>query len=248
MTPSGPSFLSPFTETTMPTLHLKSIAVVTALALITGGCATTPGPGTSGSDQCNVAQSAVAGAVIGAVLGGMIGGQRGALQGAALGTAGSVGICLVMNVQSRQVKTAAQSDADYRRTVGSLPATPRIVSYTPSLNTANVPRGQPLVITSVVEIVNGSQEPIREVREELLLFDRAGQRFQETQKPASLSAGGRYVNSFSIDWPAQVPPGIYTAQTRVSVNGKILATRDQQFRLAAVDMKEAGTAVAMATH
>lgn len=216
-----------------------------ALALVTSvvsGCAVPPQQGDRyrdasntypkavDEDPCSVGQSALAGAAIGALLGGVAKGGKGALKGALAGGAlGAVG-CLAINANSRQTRTAAQVDQDYIRTHRRLPAEPQVVAYTPSI-AGTAQRGQPVRVNSTVELVNGSQNQVTEVREELQVFDQSGKQFLGGQKPLTNNSGGRFENSFVMTLPPSVSQGTYTMKTTLYVNGKVAATRNLQTQL-----------------
>jgi hypothetical protein len=181
-------------------------------------------------DPCNVGQSALAGAAIGALFGGVAKGGKGALKGALAGGAiGAVG-CLAINANSRQTRTAAQVDQAYIQAHNRLPADPQVVAYTPSI-ASTARRGQPVRVNSTVELVNGSQNKVTEVREELQVFDQSGKQFLGGQKPLTNNSGGRFENSFVMTLPPSASQGTYTMKTTLYVNGKVSATRNLQTQL-----------------
>ena len=215
---------------------LIALALVTSLV---GGCAV-PQQGNmnsggyaaaSNQDPCSVGQSALAGAAVGALLGGLAKGRKGALKGAAAGGVVATLGCLAVNAQSRQTRTAAQVDRDYIQSRGRLPAEPQVVAYTPSLGNRTVQRGQPVRINSVVELVNGSERSVTEVREELQVFDQYGKPFQTGSKPLTNNSGGRFENSFEVVLPESASQGVYAMKTNLYVNGKLSASRDLQTQL-----------------
>lgn len=182
--------------------------------------------GAPAGDPCSVGQSAVAGAAIGALLGGLAGGKDGMLKGAAAGGVfGTLG-CLAVNANSRQTRTAAQSDRDYIQSRGRLPAEPQVVVYTPSTSSSSSQRGQPLRINSTIELVNGSRQQVTEVREELVLFNPQGEQLVNNMKPVVITSGGRFENSFELTLPASAPQGLYAMRTNLYVNGKLSASRN----------------------
>lgn len=207
------------------------VPVVTLLAAsLLAGCATQPrnaNGGATSDDPCSVGTSAVAGAAVGALLGAVINGKNGALAGAAIG-ASVVGLgCYAFNVNSRQTKTAAQSDRDYLKARGTLPPEPQVVAYDSQVG-STVERGKPFKVNSTVELVNGRTEPIREVREQLVLLDTKGQPVKNGTKPIETTnaSAGRYENSFELKLPDGVSQGVYPLQTNLYVNGKLAASRD----------------------
>lgn len=182
-------------------------------------------------DPCSVGQSALAGAAVGALLGSLIDGKKGAIKGAALGGATAVVGCLAINSQSRQTKTAAQTDREYVQARGSLPREPQVLSYVPQVSNSVVQRGKPVRVNSVVELVNGSVTPVREVREELVVFDTRGERFKSGSKPLTNNTGGRFENTFELSLPPEASQGAYALKTNLYVNNKLVATRDMRTQL-----------------
>lgn len=203
------------------------------IASLMASCATTNGGGSgnanqyaNNSDPCNVAGSAMAGALVGAILGGVTGGQKGAIRGAALGTVAGGILCAVVNTQSSQTRTAAQVDQDYQRNRGNLPAQPTVSSYSPRMASSVVQKGQPFLVVSTVELVNGRTEPVREVREELLIYSPDGQLIKNGSKPFVANNAGRFENRFSVNLGADAPQGVYPMKTNLVLNGRVVETRD----------------------
>lgn len=208
----------------------RTVVYVTAAALL-GACAAPRGQGGQAGaageeDPCSVGKSAVAGAVAGAVLGALLNGKKGAAQGALAGGALGAAACVAINYKSRQTKSAAQADADYQKARGALPTEPAVVSYSPQLAANTVQRGQPMKVNSSLELVNGTTQPVREVREELAIFNPDGTAFKSGSKPFIANTAGRYENSFEVKLPEGVSQGVYALKTNVFVNGKLVATRD----------------------
>lgn len=223
---------------------MKKIIALTLVTTLAAGCATTgqsgmaqaPQQRNAGSvageqDPCAVGTSALFGAATGALLGALVDGKRGALRGAAAGGIVAAIGCVAVNSQSRQTRSAAQVDGDYVRSRGRLPAEPQVVSYQPRMTNSTVPRGKPVVVTSTVELVNGATTPVREVREELVVFDQDGKRFKSGSKALTNNSGGRFENSFEITLPKDASQGRYALQTNLYVNGKLSASRDLNTQL-----------------
>ena len=214
----------------MAKTFLKSTSIVLTACLM-ASCATTNGGGSANyagnnSDPCNVAGSAMVGALAGAILGGVTGGKKGAIRGAALGTVAGGILCAVVNTQSTQTRTAVQVDQDYQRSRGNLPAQPTVASYTPRLASNVVQKGQPFQVVSTVELVNGRTEPVREVREELVIFSPDGEQIKNGSKPFVANNAGRFENRFSVNLGADAPQGIYPMRTNLVVNGRVVETRE----------------------
>jgi hypothetical protein len=221
----------------------KKLIVLALVTSFVGGCAVPPQQGDTNyrdasnthpkaadADPCSVGQSAIAGAALGALLGGIAKGGKGALKGALAGGAiGAVG-CVAINANSRQTRTAAQVDQAYIQAHSRLPADPQVVAYSPSI-ASTVQRGQPLTVNSTVELVNGSQNKVTEVREELQVFGQDGKQFLNHQKPVTNSTGGRFENSFTMKLSDSASQGIYTMKSTLYVNGKVAATRNLQTQL-----------------
>jgi hypothetical protein len=209
----------------------RAVFYVTTAALL-GACAAPRGPsgsqagGAADDDPCSIGKSAVAGAVAGALLGALLNGKKGASQGALAGGALGAAACVAINHESRQTKSAAQADADYKKARGTLPTEPAVVSYSPQLAAKSVQRGQPMRVNSSLELVNGSTQAVRKVSEELAIFNPDGTEFKTGSKPFSANSAGRYENSFEVKLPDGVSQGVYALKTRVYVNGKLSAERD----------------------
>lgn len=229
---------------------VRRIAVYASTALLLSSCAVPPAANNSvdanstGSDPCDVAKSAIAGAVAGALLGALLAGKKGAAKGGLAGGALGAVSCYTMNVQSRQTKTAAQADMDYRRAHGgALQSQPSVVTYAPTLASNTVQRGNKLMVNSTLELANGSVEPIREVREELQIFNPDGTQFKTASKPFNAKSSGRFENSFEVGLPRNSPQGMYALKTNLFINGKQSASRDLSTQL----VWDGSTAVLVAT-
>jgi hypothetical protein len=182
-------------------------------------------------DPCSVGTGAVAGAAVGALLGAMTGDRRTAAKGAVLGGAAGALLCVAVNYQSRQTKSATQADRDYQQARGRLPPEPQLVSYAPQVTPPVVQRGRPVKVNSTLELVNGSQTPVSAVREEIVVQDPQGQPFRSGSKPFTAASAGRWENSFEVTLPQSAPQGVYGMKTNVYVNNRLAATRDLQTRL-----------------
>ncbi|MDN4057368.1 hypothetical protein QPK31_03910 [Massilia sp. YIM B02769] len=216
------------------------------IAMLAAGCATQPGqpnqqyagnaPANSANandDPCSVGGSALAGAAVGALLGALVDGKRGAVRGAALGGVTGAAGCVAINARSRQTKSAAQADQEYLRARGRMPREPEVVAYTPVLNSAVVKRGQPFVVSSTVELVNGSTRRVEEVREEIVVLDPSGAPFKQGSKAVASTnrSSGRFENSFELTLPQGVSQGMYGLKTNLYVNGRLAASRDLRTQL-----------------
>ncbi len=217
----------------------RAIAIATATAVIVG-CANTGGGGASSAstgteDPCNVANSAITGALAGAFLGALMGGKKGAATGAAAGSLVGALACVAINSESKQVKTAQQVDKEYVKVNKKLPNAPELLTYDVKTSANSIQRGTPVTITSTVEVVNGAKEPVREIREELQVFNPDGTAILADPKSKPLAksvSGGRYENSFVVNMPAQARQGNYTFKTNLYVNNKLTSSRQMQTQVA----------------
>lgn len=220
----------------MPSVFKASSTKWTCVLLISAvvaGCAAPAGSGgnAQSKEPCDAAASAVVGAVGGALLGMLIGGQDAAVKGAAVGALGASLACLAIKAQSSQTKTAAQADQEFQKARGSLPKEPQVVTYSPAVQANTVKRGQPVLIRSIVELVNGTSQPVKDVREELVVMDTSGTRIRSGSKTLNMATAGRYENSFELKLPESAPQGVYKLKTNLYVNNQLAHSRDLQTQL-----------------
>ena len=211
-------------------------AIVTLLA----GCATAPGNRQNtaqGADPCNTTSAAVGMGLLGAVLGAAVAGKEGAVMGAAMGGAIGYATCAAYNVQSVQRKTAQQVETQYRRDHGALPDQPTVVNYSAGISAPSVQRGQKFKVQSAVEVVDGSMQPVRSVREELVVYTPDGNPIGNapSSKPFEARTGGRYENAFELTLPQGVSQGQYAVKTDLFVNEQKVATRDMSAKVVLID-------------
>lgn len=213
--------------------HATKLTCIVLISTLIAGCAAPSGPGASSQSQdpCDAASSAVAGAIGGALLGMLIGGKDSAAQGAAVGAIGATLACLAIKAQSNQTKSAAQADNEFQKAKGSLPKEPQVTTYIPSLQSRTVARGQPVLIRSIVELVNGTSQPVNSVREELVVMDTSGTPIRSGSKTLNMATAGRYENSFELKLPESAPQGIYKLKTNLYVNNQLALSRDLQTQL-----------------
>lgn len=206
----------------------RPMAVIAICAFL-AACASSPkglGGETSNENPCAVGMSSLAGAAAGAALGAVLGGKDGALKGGVAGAALGAVACAGINLRSKQTKTAAQSEQEFLRTNPSLPAQPMVTSYAAQINTPSAQRGQPILVNSELELINGSSEKVNEVREELVVLDPKGEPFKSGGKPFMATSAGRFENSFELTLPQNAPQGAYSLKTNVFVNGAQVASRN----------------------
>lgn len=219
----------------------RTVALASASIFLAGCAAPRNGAGPAGGDvgsggggdPCSVAQSALAGVAVGVLLGAMAGGKKGAAAGGVIGGALGAAACVAVNVQSRQTKTAAQVDQEYRQQQGALPREPVVVSYASQVNSPTVRKGQPIRVNSIVELTNGTVQPVQSVKEELVVFTPDGTQINPDPKSKNFtsSSGGRFENSFDLNLPANLSQGTYGLKTNLYVNNKLAGTRDLRTQL-----------------
>ena len=208
--------------------RISAVAVAVAVALT--GCATSK-PGAEGtastsSNDCG-GGTVVAGAVVGAIVGGLIAAAtknkagQGAAIGAAVGGGATAAYCFAFKSEAKQTKTAAQVENEYRQqTRGVLPDTPVVRNYSTSINPANgaVSKGGQLVIVSNAEVVNGANQRVEKVEEEIKL-SRGKENFGTMKKEMPGKGGGYQVNT-TINVPDKFQDGAYALESRVLINGQ----------------------------
>lgn len=208
----------------------KTICVATVVALAASGCAAPGGTGAESSGNDTVARCAVLG-LGGAVFGALIGGKNGAAKGAIAGLAA----CAVIEMASRQTKSAAEVEQQYRVTNrNQLPSNATIDAFA-TVVTPNsaVKAGDAIKIDSTVRAVSGTSQPVREIKEMLVAYTPDGQEFKRGEKRLNEAAGsGEYVNSFTLKLPAGAPQGIYRLETTVFLNGTPMLKKDANVQVA----------------
>lgn len=204
-----------------PSFTRRGTALLVTASLALGGCATTgqnPSGNTASNDSgCNPAIAAG----VGAVIGGLLGGGSNTLRGAAIGGAiGALG-CMAVNYHSQQVKSAQQTQDDYKAANrGQLPDKTTIVSYTSAFKPAAIRAGNKAEMNSYVEVVNGRNDPDPKLEEEMSLYKPDGSLAKSVRKPVSATgSSGGFRNSFTVPMPEGVPEGVYPVKTALYLNG-----------------------------
>jgi hypothetical protein len=170
--------------------------------------------------ECNRALAALIGGAIGAVIY-EENRARGAAVGAGLGTLA----CAIINATSRELRSAAEVEGEYRAGHGGrLPDVPTLSVYDTAYNAAGGVRpGQEARIVSSITLVPGTREPVRDISEVLEVLDpektgsvliRAEKRIEEAGR------GGAMQNTFNIRLPHGMASGNYPARTLLYVNRK----------------------------
>jgi hypothetical protein len=217
----------------MKSLSLWSLTLTLAVTTAMSGCTTTGGiVGSHGAETCNPGMSAALGAIVGGALGATRNGAT-AVKGAVAGAAVGALACMAVNFHSRQTHDAATVEAEYKRKhANTLPAVPTVTAYETSVEPrAQVMAGQNVEVRSNLKIVDGTQQHVSSVREELVLLDTNGKEFRRVGKDVQSKAGGGYENSFSFAFPKGVSQGIYKMHTELLVNGQVAAHSGEQLQL-----------------
>ncbi|SBV36778.1 conserved exported hypothetical protein [uncultured Stenotrophomonas sp.] len=214
------------------TTRLLLLTLATTVAL--SGCATTGGvSGTSdGAQKCNPWATGAIGAVLGAAIGAGKNSEaaaKGAIAGAALGALS----CLVVNAHSRQTQSADTVQAEYRQAnAGALPSAPKLMVYDTNISPGNrVTAGQAVEIKSNLKIVDGTQQRIASIREDMVLLDTTGKEIKRVGKDVSGTQAGGYENTFAFSFPKGVSQGVYGIRTELLVNGQVVGRNDESVQL-----------------
>ncbi|MBN3822792.1 hypothetical protein G3O00_04060 [Burkholderia sp. Ac-20384] len=209
----------------------KTLAAACAVTLLASGCATQNGTGGISSESVLRCTALGAG---GALVGALIGGTKGAIGGAVAGLAA----CAVIEVATRQTKTAAEVDRDYRASNrNNLPPYAKIDAYTTVVTPRSaVKTGEPIKLASQIRAVSGTNEPVQEVKEVVTVYAPSGEQFKRGEKVVNAAPGsGEFDNSFTLKLPSGAPQGTYTLKSQVYLNGKPGSTRQSSIQLAQVD-------------
>lgn len=207
-----------------------STTAALAAAVLCAACATRP------DGSCDKTGAVAVGAILGAVLGASTGdrdsrGKR-ALAGAALGAGAGAVVCLAVDAESRRTRSAAAVTADVQAR-GALPPTPTVVQYQAAITPAVVRPGDQVRVQSTVEIADGRQERVSDLKEDLLLVDPEGQthRLKTKDLVDGGERAGRFANTFTFTLPAGVSKGNYSLKTALRVNGRAAAERQSSLRV-----------------
>lgn len=188
----------------------------------------------SGGDwvKCGLA---IAGA---AAAGAAVSGKKDRGTGAALGGAAGLAVCFVINAKTVQTQSSQQVEEQYKAAGKRVTSDPQLVSYQTSIKPgATVKRGQPIQIVSNIVAINGSQQAVNEIKEQVRLYEPgATTPFKEGTKVANQTTGsGGYENTFTVNLDDQVPQGVYRVETSVLLNGKAVNTRSNDLQLVMID-------------
>lgn len=221
----------------MKLLIHRPLVLALATSLVLSGCATTGGgPGSaggSGDGKCNPWATGAMGALVGAALGAGHN-KEAAAKGAIAGAAIAALSCLAINASSRQTQTAETVQAEYRQAnAGVLPSVPTVLAYDTSIYPGNrVAAGQSVEIKSNLKLVDGTQQRISSVREDMILLGTDGREIKRVGKDVSSNlSGGGYENTFSFSFPSGVSQGVYGVRTELLVNGQVVGQNDEGLQL-----------------
>jgi hypothetical protein len=140
---------------------------------------------------------------------------------------------VAFNAYSRQTKTAQQVSQDYgQQHRGQQPVSPVVTAYNVSLNPqTGIRAGNTAELVSNMTVVDGSAQPVNQIKEALTLSSPNGDIRHE--KVVSQGSGGAYQNQFQIKLPSGVAPGDYRVKTQLYVNGQMMAERQQNLAVVA---------------
>lgn len=214
----------------------KTVCAVCIVPFLLSACATQQEGGApvaeSGKND-TVARCAALG-LGGAVLGALISGKKGAARGAVAGLAA----CAVIEIASRQTKSSAQVDQQYRASNrNQLPQNARIDTYSMQVSPKGVAKaGDAIKIQSTIRAVSGVNEPVQDVKEVLIAYAPTGEEFKRGEKKVNDASGsGEYDNSFTLRLPQGAPQGVYRLKTQVFLNGKPSLVKESSLQVAMLD-------------
>lgn len=213
----------------------KTVCAVCIVPFLLSACATQDGGGkVADSGKSDTVARCAAFGLGGAVLGALISGKKGAARGAVAGLAA----CAVVEIASRQTKSAAQVDQQYRASNrNQLPPNARIDAYSTLITPNGVARGgEAIKIQSTIRAVSGASEPVQDVKEVLIAYAPTGEEFKRGEKKVNDATGsGEYDNSFTLRLPQGAPQGMYRLKTQVFLNGKPSLARESSMQVAMLD-------------
>ena len=91
-----------------------------------------------------------------------------------------------------------------------------------------------VTLQSAVKVVEGQQEPLKSVKETMVLKNEAGKVLNTVTKDITQTGAygsGAFENSFTWAFPANVSKGKYIVETELLVNGNKVATKRQPITL-----------------
>ncbi|TCM67530.1 hypothetical protein EC844_10844 [Acinetobacter calcoaceticus] len=223
-----------------------TIAMLSTTLLISG-CTSTGGFATASNGGCDTQRTAAVGAIVGAVAGFALShgnanssaqNNRAMALGSLAGGALSAGLCVMINANTVQKKSAAEVETAYKKSnKGVLPEYARVEQYsTVVLPNQTVQAQQNIIVKSDLTVIEGRSEPLSRVQEKLILKDPNGKVIRELVKDVQTSGSSEYgsggfENSFTWKFPANVSKGRYVLDTEVLVNGQKVAHNSRVINL-----------------
>lgn len=177
-------------------------------------------PGTAKEGECNSGLAALIGGAIGAIVM-----EENRARGAAVGAGFGALACAIINATSRQTSPPGEVEREYRTGHnGRLPDRPIVAVYDTAYNASgSVRAGQVARVVSNITVVPGANEPVRDMREVLEVFDtaNAGQVIIKAEKSVEEAArAGGIQDTFDIRLPERLAEGNYPARTTLYVNNR----------------------------
>lgn len=146
-------------------------------------------------------------------------------------------ICVGWEYNTKQTKAVAEVEREYKaQNQGRLPTRTTVLQYETTLEEAGrVSPGQKLVVSSTIEIVQGTTERQVVVEEELRLSRPDGSELRTARKTANeIKGGGQYKTTFIVTLPEGVAQGQYPVQTTLFINGRNVVTKSLQMQVVEV--------------
>jgi hypothetical protein len=150
-------------------------------------------------------------------------------------------ICVGWEYNTKQTKAAAEVENDYKvQNQGRLPTRTTVLTYETILGeSGRVSPGQKLVVSSTIEIVQGTAERQVVVEEELRLSRPDGGDLRTARKAANeIKGGGQYKTTFIVTMPEGVEQGRYPVQTTLFINGRNVVTKSLQMQVVKLPNRE----------
>jgi hypothetical protein len=181
------------------------------------------------TNPCSTVKTAAVGALLGAALGKFT--HHNALKGAALGGAVGALACVTINYQSRRTQSAEQIRQTNPQTSNNAQAV--VTQYQVQVNPANLPSGQEVSVTTSMDVLSGTQEPVQNLSVRYTLLDSNGNNQQTFTKSVDSvdAAGGGYQSTVSFTPPQGVPRGIYAVHADLLVNGVSRSSQNASYRI-----------------
>jgi len=179
-------------------------------------------PGTATGTECNPGLAALIGGAIGAIVM-----EENRTRGAAVGAGFGALACAIINATSRQTSPPSEVEHEYRTGHnGRLPDRPIVSVYDTAYNASgSVRAGQVARVVSNITVVPGANEPVRDMREVLEVFDTANPRqviIKAEKSVEEAARAGGIQDTFDIRLPERLAEGNYPARTTLYVNDRVV--------------------------